>query len=297
MTGTDGSIVNRHALFAFLHGELSDKNGSLGRQTHQHDDTHLHIYVDTHTHQHLQGAHRQVSAEDTKRDGQQHREGDKHRVIQHGEDEVDQQYGDGIDDGGGVGTGISSLLTCHTAKLIAVAFGEHLFHHLIDGGTHMRRSIAWVSNHVNVVAGKQVETALLRGAHDRGHGDQPRHWSHLFACLNVNVVERARFHAILIARLHNHIVHLAIFGVGADIRSSEVSADGLNNGPRRNALAYASRHINGKFVFRIVGRIGSHRYGHLWAFIQFLRELGRIIDEGRVVVTRTVLEVQLYGRT
>ena len=172
MAGTNGRIVNRHALLVFLHGKLRDKDGCLGCQTHQHDDTYLHIYVDAHTHQHLQRTNRQVSAEDTERDGQQHREGDKHRVVQHGKDEVDQQHRDGIDDYGGVGAGVGSFLTGHTAILVAVAIREDLIHHLINSGTHMRRGISRGGKHVEAVAGKQVETAFHGSAQGRGECDQ-----------------------------------------------------------------------------------------------------------------------------
>ena len=116
----------------------------------------------------------------------------------------------------------------------------------------MRRGVSRRCNHAEIVAGKQVETTFLRGAQRRGEGDQLRHRSHPFACLNIDVVERARLHTILISSLHNHIVDLPVLGVGADIRTRKVGADGLDHGLRRDALALAGRHINGERILRIV---------------------------------------------
>ena len=161
----------------------------------------------------------------------------------------------------------------------------------------MRRSVARSGNHIEVVASEQVETAFLRSTQRRGQGDQLRCGSHPVACLNVDAVERTRLHTVFVAGLHNHIVDLAILGESADIRSGKIGANGLDDGLWRYALALASRHIDGERVLREVVGIRGHRNGHLRTFIQFSRELVGIINKGGVVVARTVLEVQLNGRT
>ena len=67
-------------------------------------------------------------------------QGDEQALVKGAEDEVDEDDTDDEDQRGGILC--RRFLACHAAKLIAIAFGQHLGSHLADGVDGLSAAVA-----------------------------------------------------------------------------------------------------------------------------------------------------------
>ena len=109
-----------------------------------------------------------------------------------------------------------------------------------------------------------------------------------------DTVQNRLGHSVFLAGLHHDAIDIAVLHLGADVRTCQTCADGIKYCLGRDTHALAGYLVNVELILRIVGRIRSHRHQNLWPLLQLLCELGRQVDEGFIVVARSVLEVQLY---
>ena len=159
----------------------------------------------------------------------------------------------------------------------------------------MRGGVAGRGHEGHVIAREQVETAFLGGSHIRFQRDKFGCRCHAARGGDENLVERARFHAVVVVCLDQHLIDFSVLDVIADIPAGEVCANGIDDRLRGDSFAFAGGRVNGQTVLGVVLRIGRGSEGDLRAGLQLLGELGRRIDKRLVVAgPRAVLQVKLH---
>ena len=86
---------------------------------------------------------------------QDDRQWDEQALVEGAEDEIDEDDADDEDQGSGVLC--RGLLTRHTAKLIAIALGQHLGGSLTDGLNSLTTAVAFSSRPSHLYRREEVE--------------------------------------------------------------------------------------------------------------------------------------------
>ena len=139
--------------------ELGNQDGRLGQQTYQHDDTRLQVDVVVHARQTQlvakEGEHE--STHQAERHAEQHGPRSEPRVVKRGQDEVNENGADDIDESRGVRAGSLLQFARHATILEGSRVGHRLLEHLGNGFVGVTLSVAATSRDVATDVLEQVE--------------------------------------------------------------------------------------------------------------------------------------------
>ncbi len=188
----------------FHHRKLHNQNGILGRQPQQRDQTDLEVHVVGKVAQ----VHRHQGAEDTERQGQQHRERQGPFLVLCGQDQED--HDETRPQSQRAGATAALLLERRTAPVIAHVVGQHFGRRAFHGCNGLARAEARLGVTQNLDTGQGVEVLHRFRAGDKlhvGHRADLYHLTRLGADIErANIV---RLGPVAALSLHQHLVDAA----------------------------------------------------------------------------------------